>query len=93
MFTPTNPIHPGEILREEYMRPLGLNCRELSKMIKVSHSRLFNLTNERISVSVDMANKLSRCFGGSSLFWINMQKAYDTQIAKIKQAKLGSSAH
>lgn len=71
------PVHPGEILREEYIIERGLTITEVAKGLGVTRSSLSAITNEKIGISPTLAVKLSEAFGNSSQFWINLQKAYE----------------
>lgn len=84
------PVHPGEVLREDYLRPLGMSARALAKALYVSPSRINDLVRERRGVTVDTALRLSRYFGGDdadALGWINMQAAYDFKAAQASLAQ------
>lgn len=76
------PIHPGEILREEYLEPLGLSANALSKALKVPASRINDIVLERRGVSPDTALRLAQYFGGDAQSWLNLQQAYDLKIAQ-----------
>ncbi len=78
------PIHPGEQLREEYMKPLGLSAYRVAKDIDVPVSRVQALVAERRSVTGDTALRLGRYFGTTPEFWLNMQRDYDLETAEIK---------
>jgi addiction module HigA family antidote len=78
------PIHPGEILREEFMPDYGLTVSELANMIGVTRQTLNELIKERRALSPDMAVRLSACFGNSAEQWLNMQKAVDLWNARHK---------
>ena len=68
-------IHPGEILREEFLVPLGISAYRLAKDIRVPATRIADIVNERRSISADTALRLSRYFGNSAQFWLNLQGA------------------
>lgn len=72
-----NPIHPGAIVREECLKPTGLSVTEGAKRLGVGRQTLSNLVNERASVSVEMAYRLSKAFGSTPETWLGMQMAYD----------------
>lgn len=80
-------IHPGEILREEFLEPLGMSPGVLARRLGVPRSRIERLANETTSVSIDTALRLSRCFNMSAEFWVNLQKGYDLQKARKTLAK------
>ncbi len=76
------PIHPGEILREEFMHPLGMTVHALTMELKIPESQLSELLEERSAISPDMALRLARYFGTSARFWMNLQTSYDLKIAE-----------
>ncbi|HYO46774.1 MAG TPA: HigA family addiction module antitoxin [Gemmatimonadota bacterium] len=71
------PTHPGEMLREEFLEPLGMTQTELAKRIGVSYVRVNELVNEKRGVSPDTALRLSRLFGTTPEFWLNGQRNWD----------------
>ena len=71
------PFHPGEILREEYLVPLGMKPYTLAKRLHVPRTRIERLVAERTSVTPDTALRLSKFFGTTPQFWMNMQTAFD----------------
>ncbi len=75
------PIHPGEVLREDYLKPLGLSANALSQALKVPASRINDIVLERRGVTVDTAMRLVRYFGGDVQSWMNLQTAYEIKIA------------
>ena len=74
------PVHPGEILREDLMKPLGLTVSGLARELKVPVSRLSEIVNGRRALNADAALRLSRYFGSTPEFWINLQAAYDLRV-------------
>ena len=80
------PIHPGEILREEYLQPLGLSVNALATKLRVPTTRLHEIVKERRSITADTAMRLARFFGGDAQSWLNLQTAYDLRLAEIGQA-------
>ena len=80
------PIHPGEILREEYMKPLGLSSGALAKRLGVPRTRIERLVAEETSVTIDTALRLGRFFGTSPDLWMSMQTGYDFKIAAVEKA-------
>ena len=72
-----NPIHPGAIVREECLKPTGLSVTEGAKRLGIGRQTLSNLVNERASVSIEMAYRLSKAFGSTPETWLGMQMAYD----------------
>ena len=76
------PIHPGEVLREDYLKPLGLSANALSHALKVPASRVNDIVLERRGVTVDTAMRLARYFGGDVQSWMNLQTAYEVKVAR-----------
>lgn len=81
------PTHPGEILREEFLSPLGITQTDLAKAHKTSFRTINEILNEKRSVSPDMALRLSRYFGTSPDVWIGLQTDYDLYCAMVKSKK------
>lgn len=82
------PIHPGEILREDYLAPLKLSSHALSKALHVPPARVNDIVLERRGVTPDTALRLARYFGGDAQSWLNLQQAYDLKIAAQKLQKI-----
>jgi addiction module HigA family antidote len=80
------PIHPGEILLEEFLKPLGLSQYRLAKDITVPARRINEIVQGKRAISPDTALRLSRYFGLSDRFWLNLQIRYDLEIEKDKLA-------
>jgi addiction module HigA family antidote len=78
------PIHPGEILREEFLAPLGLTPHALALRLRVPASRVNDIILERRAVTADTALRLARYFSTSAEFWMNLQAAYDLKTARAK---------
>lgn len=76
------PIHPGEILREEFLSPLGMSPHALAMALHVPAPRINDVVREKRSVSVDTALRLSRYFNTTAQFWMNMQSSYDLKVAE-----------
>jgi addiction module HigA family antidote len=76
------PIHPGEILREEFMRPLALSSNALANAIGVTAARVNEIVRERRGISADTALRLARYFGTDAQSWMNLQQRYDLECAK-----------
>ncbi|MDR1920671.1 MAG: HigA family addiction module antidote protein [Candidatus Adiutrix sp.] len=70
-------IHPGEILREEFMAPLGLSANQLALELRTPASRMYDIVHERRGITTDTAARLGRFFGVSAHFWMNLQNTYD----------------
>lgn len=81
------PIHPGEILREEYLKPLGLSAGALAKRLGVPRTRIERLVAEETSVTIDTALRLGRFFQTSPDLWMSMQTGYDFKIAAAEKAE------
>ena len=80
------PIHPGEILREDYMVPLGLSMNKLALALRVPVPRIAEIVHQRRSITPDTALRLARYFNTSARFWLNLQSAYDLEVAEDKLA-------
>ena len=76
------PTHPGEIIREEYMKTLKLTVTSLAARLGISRKTLSSIVNERSGVTPDMALRLSRAFSTSADLWFNMQRGYDLWVAE-----------
>jgi addiction module HigA family antidote len=76
------PVHPGEILLEEFLKPMGLSQYALAKDINVPARRINEIVHGERSISADTALRLSRFFGMSENFWMNLQARYDLEIQK-----------
>src|SRR6266851_387668 len=74
-------IHPGEILREEFLKPMGITVYELAKRIHLSRSRVNDIVLERRAMTADTALRLARFFGTTAAFWMNLQITYDLRKA------------
>jgi addiction module HigA family antidote len=74
------PVHPGEILREDLMKPLGLKMTGLAHDLKIPVSRMSEIVNGRRALNADAALRLSRYFGSTPEFWLNLQAAYDLRL-------------
>ena len=79
---PRIKTHPGEVLREEFMVPLGLSANKLAEMLDVPHNRISDIVREKRSVTANTALRLARCFGTTPEFWMNLQTAYDVSKAE-----------
>ena len=80
------PIHPGEILLEEFLKPLGISQYRLAKDISVPTRRINEIVLGKRAISPDTALRLSRYFGLSDRFWIDLQARYDLEVEKDKLA-------
>ena len=77
-----DPITPGEILLEEFMRPLGVSQNKLARDIDVPVARINDIVHGRRGITADTALRLEKYFGASAEFWINLQTHYDLKIAR-----------
>ena len=77
------PTHPGEILAEEFLEPLGITPYRLAKEIGVPQTRLSEIIGGRRGISADTGLRLSRALGLSDMFWINLQARYDADMVRI----------
>ena len=77
-----NPIHPGEILMEEFLKPLGISQYRLAKDISVPPRRINEIVHGRRSITADTALRFGRFFGMSPQFWLNLQTRYDLEVAE-----------
>jgi len=81
------PVHPGEVLREDFLIPLGMSANALAKALSVPAPRINDVVRERRGVSADTAMRLARYFGGDARSWLNLQAAYDLRVAEIENSK------
>jgi len=88
------PIHPGEVLREEFLVPLGMNAHALALELKVPAPRIYDIVRERRAVSPDTALRLARYFGTTPQFWMNLQSSYDLKSVEKKAGeKIAREVH
>ncbi|MGB2633518.1 MAG: HigA family addiction module antitoxin [Candidatus Acidiferrum sp.] len=78
------PIHPGEILREEFMLPHKLNPNKLALALRVPPPGIYEIVNEERAISSEMALRLARFFGTTPEFWANLQASFDLRVARSK---------
>ncbi len=76
------PIHPGEILKEELMIPLGISINRLARDLRVPVTRIGDIVCGKRGISADTALRLARYFGTSAQFWLNLQTAYELELAE-----------
>ncbi len=81
------PVHPGEILREDFLKPLHMSANALARALKVPASRINDIVLERRGVTVDTAMRLVRYFGGDVQTWMNLQSTYDIKRAEQELAE------
>jgi len=75
--------HPGEILREEFLVPLGMSANALAMRLRIAAPRLHAILHEKRAVTPDTAMRLARCFGTSAQFWLNLQAMHDLSKAQL----------
>jgi antitoxin HigA-1 len=81
------PTHPGEMLLEEFLRPMGLTQRDLAKAIRVPYQRINELVNGRRGITPSTALRLAKYFGMSADFWMNLQLRWDLYDAQQSEKK------
>jgi addiction module HigA family antidote len=81
------PVHPGEILLEDYIKPMGVSVRAVSLALHVPYSRLSEITKGARGVTADTALRLERYFGSDAQGWLNLQSAYDLRMAEKSAGK------
>ena len=77
-----SPVHPGEILREDFMKPLSLSINKLALELHVPATRIGEIVHERRRISVDTALRLARYFNTNPEFWLNLQNFYDLEVSR-----------
>ncbi|MEW6516813.1 MAG: HigA family addiction module antitoxin [candidate division FCPU426 bacterium] len=87
------PIHPGEILAEEFLKPLKITQYRLAKDIKVPCIRISEILRGKRAVTADTALRLGRYFGNSPEFWMNLQAKYDLEMARIQHSHKGQDQY
>lgn len=81
------PVHPGEVLREEFLRPMKLSPYAVARAVGVPRTRIERLANEQTPVTADTALRLARYLGTSAAYWMNMQARYDLERAEDEVGK------
>lgn len=81
------PVHPGEVLREDFLIPSGLSANALAKALRVPPPRINDVVLGRRGISADTAMRLARYFGGDAHSWLNLQAIYDLRVAQIANAR------
>jgi addiction module HigA family antidote len=81
------PIHPGEIIREEYLIPLNMSSHALAIELRVPATRINDIVRERRGITPDTALRLARYFGTTAQFWLNLQSSYDLKQAELEDGK------
>ena len=79
------PVHPGEVLREEFMKPLGISINALARELHIPSTRVSKIVNEERDITPDTALRIARYFSTSPEFWVNLQSRYDLLVAKTKE--------
>jgi addiction module HigA family antidote len=88
------PVHPGEILREEFMIPFNLNANKLAIALRVASPTIYEIVKEERGISSEMALRLGRFFGVSPEFWINLQAHYDLSVCRQQaETKINHDVH
>jgi antitoxin HigA-1 len=87
------PVHPGEVLREEFMIPLGISINALARDLHVPVSRMSKIVNEERGITADTAMRLARYFGTSVEFWMNLQSRYELLIARPNAKAVEREVH
>ena len=82
------PIHPGEILREEFLVPLGMSAHALAMELRVPAPRINDIVRERRAISPDTALRLSRFFSTTAQFWLNLQSSFDLKRVESEQGRI-----
>ena len=82
------PIHPGEILREEFLVPLGMSAHALAMELRVPAPRINDIVRERRAISPDTALRLARFFGTTAQFWLNLQSSFDLKQVESEQGRI-----
>ena len=82
------PIHPGEIIKEEYLEPLGMSVSALAVALRVPAPRINDVVRQKRGVSIDTALRLARYFNTTAQFWMNLQISYDLKIASQSMVKI-----
>lgn len=87
-------VHPGEILREDLMRPLELSINRLARNLRVPVTRMSEIVNGRRSITADTALRLARYFSMTPQFWLNLQGAYDLDVAtRVSAGRITRDVH
>lgn len=81
------PMHPGEVLREEFLIPLNLSAGKLAKACGIPRTRIERIANEQFGITADTALRLARAFETTAELWLNLQTSYDIRVAKEQIGK------
>ena len=79
------PVHPGEILREDYLAALDMSANALATALSVPATRIHEIVNQRRGISADTAERLARYFGGDAVSWLNLQATYDLKTLVARE--------
>ena len=82
------PIHPGEIIKEEYLKPLDMSVNALAVALRVPAPRIYDVVRQKRGVSIDTALRLAIYFNTTAQFWMNLQVSYDLKIARQNMKKI-----
>jgi antitoxin HigA-1 len=82
------PLHPGEILREQFMADFGVSINRLARDLRVPPTRISEIVREARAITPDTALRLARYFGTTAEFWMNLQSAYDLDVARTNLRKI-----
>jgi len=86
------PVHPGEVLLDEFLGPLGLSRHRLARKISVSPRRVHDIVRRKRGITAGTALRLARFFGTSERFWLNLQALYDLEVERDRIASLAAKA-
>ena len=81
------PVHPGEILKEDFLKPASLSVNALAKALRVPTPRINDIVLQRRGITADTAMRLARYFGGDAQSWLNLQMIYDLRVAERTSAR------
>ncbi|MCH1781635.1 MAG: addiction module HigA family antidote [Psychrobacter glaciei] len=76
------PIHPGEVLQEDFLEPLGMSANALANKLGVTPARISEIVREKRGITADTALRLAKYFGGSAQFWLNLQSTYELRVVE-----------
>lgn len=82
------PVHPGEILREDFLVPLAMTAHALSKALHVTPARINDIVREKRGITTDTALRLARYFGGDAESWLNLQRDYDLKLTERAMSQI-----
>jgi addiction module HigA family antidote len=87
------PVHPGEVLRDEFMKPMGISINALARELHIPVSRVSKIVNGGRDITPDTAMRAARYFGTSAEFWLNLQSRYDLLLAKSNEKVIRRQVH